>query len=127
MQPGVVALRGAVTAAWADDLRAVRQDSFDTGTGKEALAFIQRFYSLVSLLRAPIRRAWAAGVPDPNQAPKPRRPGRGRGVHIRRRVFEAQPFTWVGRRDQGRRRRRFRLRPGAVQDDGRLPTGGPWR
>ena len=61
MQPGVVALRSAVTAAWEDDLRAVRQDSFDTGTGKEALAFIQRFYSLVSQLRTPIQRAWGPG------------------------------------------------------------------
>src|SRR5207245_9656908 len=61
MQPGVVALRGAVTAAWEQDLRAVRQDSYDTGAGKEALAFIQRFYSLVSQLRAPIQRAWGPG------------------------------------------------------------------
>jgi class 3 adenylate cyclase len=61
MQPGVVALREAVTAAWQDDLRAVRQDTFDTGVGKEALAFIQRFYSLVSQLRAPIQRAWGPG------------------------------------------------------------------
>jgi class 3 adenylate cyclase len=61
MQPGVVALRGAVTAAWEDDLRAVRQDSYDTGGGKEALAFIQRFYSLVSQLRAPIQRSWGPG------------------------------------------------------------------
>src|SRR6478752_3391540 len=61
MQPGVVALRGAVTALWEDDLRAVRLDSFDTGAGKEALAFIQRFYSLVSQLRAPIQRAWGPG------------------------------------------------------------------
>ncbi len=61
MQPGVVALRGAITAAWEDDLRAVRQDSYDTGVGKEALAFIQRFYSLVSQLRTPIQRAWGPG------------------------------------------------------------------
>jgi class 3 adenylate cyclase len=61
MQPGVVALRGAVTALWEDDLRAVRLDSFDTGPGKEALAFIQRFYSLVSQLRTPIQRAWGPG------------------------------------------------------------------
>jgi class 3 adenylate cyclase len=61
MQPGVIALRGAVTAAWEDDLRAVRQDSYDVGVGKEALAFIQRFYSLVSQLRAPIQRAWGPG------------------------------------------------------------------
>ena len=61
MQPGVVGLRGAITAAWEDDLRAVRQDSFDTGVGKEALAFIQRFYSLVSQLRTPIQRAWGHG------------------------------------------------------------------
>jgi class 3 adenylate cyclase len=61
MQPGVVALRGAVTALWEDDLRAVRLDSFDTSAGKEALAFIQRFYSLVSQLRTPIQRAWGLG------------------------------------------------------------------
>jgi class 3 adenylate cyclase len=61
MQPGVVGLRAAVTAAWEDDLRSVRQDGYDTGAGKEALAFIQRFYSLVSLLRAPIQRAWGSG------------------------------------------------------------------
>jgi class 3 adenylate cyclase len=61
MQPGVVALRGAVTTAWEDDLRAVRQDGYDTGVGKEALVFIQRFYSLVSQLRTPIQRAWGAG------------------------------------------------------------------
>ena len=61
MQPGIVALRGAVTAAWEDDLRAVRQDSYDTGGDKEALVFIQRFYSLVSQLRAPIQRAWGPG------------------------------------------------------------------
>jgi hypothetical protein len=61
MQPGVIALRGAVTAAWEDDLRAVRQDSYDVGAGKEALAFIQGFYSLVSQLRAPIQRAWGPG------------------------------------------------------------------
>jgi class 3 adenylate cyclase len=61
MQPGVIGLRAAVTAAWEDDLRAVRQDSYDTGVGKEALAFIQRFYSLVSQLRVPIQRAWGPG------------------------------------------------------------------
>jgi class 3 adenylate cyclase len=61
MQPGVVALRGALTAAWEDDLRLVRQDTYDTGVGKEALVFIQRFYSLVSQLRAPIQRAWGPG------------------------------------------------------------------
>jgi class 3 adenylate cyclase len=61
MQPGVVALRGALTAAWEDDLRSVRQESYDTGAGKEALVFIQRFYSLVSQLRAPIQRAWGPG------------------------------------------------------------------
>ena len=58
MHPGVIALRGAITAAWEDDLRAVLQDGYDTGVGKEALVFIQRFYSLVSQLRTPIQRAW---------------------------------------------------------------------
>ena len=61
MLPGVVGLRAAVTAAWEDDLRAVRQDRYDTGVGKEALAFIQRFYALVADLRAPIQRAWGPG------------------------------------------------------------------
>ena len=61
MQPGIVGLRGAITAAWEEDLRAVRQDRYDTATGKEALAFIQRCYSLVSDLRAPIQKAWGLG------------------------------------------------------------------
>ena len=41
MQPGIVGLRGAITAAWEGDLRAVREDRYDTAAGKEALAFIQ--------------------------------------------------------------------------------------
>jgi class 3 adenylate cyclase len=61
MQPGVVGLRGAMTVAWEGDLRAVRQDSYDVDIGKEALAFIQRFYALVSQLRTPIQRAWGQG------------------------------------------------------------------
>src|SRR6202521_4157675 len=61
MQPGVVSLRGAVTGHWEDDLRAVRQDGYDTGVGKEGLAFIQRFYLLISHLRTPIQRAWGPG------------------------------------------------------------------
>lgn len=61
MQPGIVGLRGAITAAWERDLRAVRQDRFDVGGGKEALAFIQHFYSLISDLRVPIQRAWGPG------------------------------------------------------------------
>ena len=61
MQPGTVGLRGALIAAWEGDLRAVRQDAFDVGRGREALVFIQRFYSLVSSLRAPIQRAWGPG------------------------------------------------------------------
>jgi class 3 adenylate cyclase len=61
VQPGIVGLRGAITAAWEEDLRAVRQDRYDTAAGKEALAFIQRCYSLVSDLRAPIQRAWGPG------------------------------------------------------------------
>jgi len=61
MQPGIVGLRGAITAAWERDLRAVRQDRFDMGGDKAALAFIQRIYSLVSDLRAPIQRAWGLG------------------------------------------------------------------
>jgi len=61
VQPGIVGLRGAITAAWEEDLRAVRQDRYDTASGKEALAFIQRCYSLVSDLRAPIQKAWGPG------------------------------------------------------------------
>ena len=61
MQPGVVGLRGALIAAWEDDLRAVRQDGFDMGRGREALVFMQRFYGLISDLRAPIQRAWGPG------------------------------------------------------------------
>ena len=58
MQPGIVGLRGALMAAWEDDLRAVRQDSFDVGRGREPLVFIQRFYRLISDLRPQIQRAW---------------------------------------------------------------------
>ena len=61
MQPGIVGLRGAITAAWEGDLRAVRQDQYDPAAGKEALAFIQRCYSLVSDLRTPIQKAWGSG------------------------------------------------------------------
>jgi class 3 adenylate cyclase len=42
-------------------LRAVRQDTFDPGWGREALVFIQRFYGLISDLRAPIQKAWGSG------------------------------------------------------------------
>jgi len=61
MQPGTVALRGALMAAWEEDLRAVRQDSFDVGRGREPLVFIQRFYGLISDLRPQIQRAWGPG------------------------------------------------------------------
>jgi len=61
MQPGVVGLRSAVTALWAEDLRAVREDRYDTDRGKEALAFIQRFNAMVSHLRGPIQQAWGPG------------------------------------------------------------------
>ena len=61
MQPGVVALRGGLIAAWEDDLRAARQDAFDPGRGREALVFIQRYYGLISTLRPQIQRAWGAG------------------------------------------------------------------
>jgi class 3 adenylate cyclase len=62
MQPGVVGLRGAITALWQADLRAVRDDRYDPGRGKEALAFIQRFNAMVSELRLPIQQAWGAGA-----------------------------------------------------------------
>jgi hypothetical protein len=61
LQPGIVALRRSITAAWQNDLRAVRQDSYDVERGREAWAFIQRFNTLVSDLRVPIQRAWGAG------------------------------------------------------------------
>jgi class 3 adenylate cyclase len=61
MQPGIVGLRRAITAAWQEDLRAVRKDTYDVEKGKEAWSFIQRFYSLVSELRTPIQRAWGPG------------------------------------------------------------------
>ncbi len=48
-------------AAWEDDLRAVRQDTFDVGRGREPLVFIQRFYALISGLRPQIQRAWGPG------------------------------------------------------------------
>src|SRR5258708_32268018 len=51
----------AITAAWEEDLRAVREDRYDTAAGKEALAFIQRGCWLVSDLRAPIQKAWGSG------------------------------------------------------------------
>src|SRR6202165_4056362 len=61
MQPGIVGLRGAVIAAWEEDLRSVRQDRFDVGRGREALMFIQRFYGLVSSMRPQIQRVWGPG------------------------------------------------------------------
>src|SRR5437879_10642017 len=61
MQPGIVGLRGAIAAAWEEDLRAVRQDSFDMGRGREALFFIQKFYGLITDLRPQIQRAWGPG------------------------------------------------------------------
>ncbi len=61
MQPGIVGLRGAITALWEDDLRAVREDRYDTDRGKEALVFIQRFNAMIAQLRVPIQQAWGAG------------------------------------------------------------------
>lgn len=61
MQPGIVALRREITAAWQNDLKAVRQDRYDVERGREAWAFIQRFNTLISDLRAPIQRAWGPG------------------------------------------------------------------
>src|SRR6267378_7039350 len=61
MQSGVVGLRGAITALWEDDLRSVREDTYDTDRGKEALVFIQRFNAMVAQLRVPIQQAWGAG------------------------------------------------------------------
>src|SRR5437899_12369116 len=61
MEPGVVGLRSALIAAWEADVRAVRQDTFDVGRGRESLVFIQRFYALISELRAPIQRSSGPG------------------------------------------------------------------
>ncbi len=61
MQPGLVGLRRAVSAAWQDDLRRVRHDDYDVPQGKEAWSFIQRFYGLITELRPPIQRAWGPG------------------------------------------------------------------
>ncbi len=61
MQPGAVGLRSAITALWEQDLRAIREDRYDTDRGKEALAFIQRFNAMVSQLRAQIQQAWGNG------------------------------------------------------------------
>src|SRR5215831_8495459 len=61
MQPGIVALRRALTDAWQNDLRTVRQDGYDVERGREAWAFIQRFNALVADLRVPFQRGWCAG------------------------------------------------------------------
>jgi class 3 adenylate cyclase len=61
VQPGILGLRRSITAAWQNDLRAVRRDGYDVGKGKEAWTFIQRFYGLISDLRTPIQRAWGPG------------------------------------------------------------------
>jgi len=50
-----------VISAWEEDLRALRQDTYDAGRGREALLFIQRFYGLVSVLRPQIQKAWGPG------------------------------------------------------------------
>jgi class 3 adenylate cyclase len=57
----LVGLRRALSAAWQEDLRRVRHDDYDIPAGKEAWTFIQRFYALVTDLRAPIQRAWGPG------------------------------------------------------------------
>src|SRR6266851_7688014 len=62
MQPGVIGLRGAISALWQNDLRAVREDRYDPERGKEALAFIQRFNAMVSELPLPIQQAWGSGA-----------------------------------------------------------------
>jgi class 3 adenylate cyclase len=61
VQPGIVALRRSITAAWQSDLRSVRQDGYDVEPGREAWAFIQRYNNLISDLRVPIQRAWGPG------------------------------------------------------------------
>jgi class 3 adenylate cyclase len=61
VQPGLVGLRRALSATWQEDLRRLRHDDYEIPPGKEAWTFIQRFYSLVTDLRAPIQRAWGPG------------------------------------------------------------------
>src|SRR5256885_7536145 len=98
MQPGIVGLRGALAAPWEEDLRAVRQDSFDMGRGREALFFIQKFYGLISDLRPQIQRAWGPGghvhvVDSPEiggARPPPVAPARPRRKP--RRLFALQSF-----------------------------------
>ncbi|HEV3102203.1 MAG TPA: adenylate/guanylate cyclase domain-containing protein [Candidatus Dormibacteraeota bacterium] len=62
MQHGAIGLRSAITALWQEDLRAVREDRYDTDRGKEGLAFIRRFNAAVGDLRVPIQQAWGAGA-----------------------------------------------------------------
>lgn len=101
MQPGIVGLRGAVTAAWEEDLRAVREDGFDMGGGKQALAFIERFYGLVSRLRAPSQRAWGPGglvhVADSSAVggPGPRISQTRIKLRNRGEVVSVQAFTYI--------------------------------
>src|SRR5256885_13877136 len=115
MQPGTVGLRGALIAAWEQDLRAVRQDGFDMGRGREALYFIQRFYGLISSLRAPIQRAWGAGGhvhvvdspeiggPGPRGSQsriRPRHPGDGGMVGLFRYAEGTSPANPTARLDR---------------------------
>jgi class 3 adenylate cyclase len=101
MQPGIVGLRAAVTAAWEEDLRAVREDRLDTGAGKEALAFIQRFYALITELRTPIQRAWGPGglvhVADTSEVggPGPRISQTRIKLRNRGEVVSVEAFTYV--------------------------------
>lgn len=101
MQPGIVGLRAAVTAAWEADLRAVRQDGFDMGAGKPALGFIQRFYALIAGLRAPIQRAWGPGglvhVADSSAVggPGPRISQTRIKLRNRGEVVSVQAFTYI--------------------------------
>ena len=130
-----------MTAAWEEDLRAVRQDRYDMATGKEALAFIQRCYSLVSELRAPIQKAWGPGghvhVADSVDVTGPGPRVSQTRIKLRNHgdlvVVEAfgyadgtakhNPSLGLDREIQVVGTRRPRLRAAALPHDGGFPTG----
>ena len=145
VQPGIAGLRGTITAAWEEDLRAVRGDRYEIAAGKEALAFIQRCYSLVSELRAPIQKVWGIGghvhvADSPDIAgPGPRISQTrlrlrnhgdlvgSRGVHLRGRIRAAQPRAGAGPRGEGGGHRTAEVRARPLSDNDGLLAGGPRR
>ena len=79
----------------------MRQDGFDPGRGREALVFIQRFYSLLAGLRVPIQKAWGPGghvhvVDSPNVAgPGPRVSQSRLRLRNRTDVVSSELFTYA--------------------------------